>query len=62
MVNKRLTRISLVTLITVFSFLLFSCNENVNTKKTVVIDSTNIKKNKRVIDTTAESRPIVPGG
>ncbi len=47
----------------IFSAVLFtSCNENAKTTTTTVVDTTNMKNGKKVIDTTAKARPLVPGG
>jgi len=60
--NKTLSKLGLCGVV-IFGALLFSaCNDGTKEKKTVVVDSTNIKKTKGVIDTTAESRPLKPGG
>lgn len=60
--NKKLSLITILILLTISCVVFSSCNDNTDTKKTVLIDSTNMKKSKRVLDTTAESRPLLPGG
>ena len=61
--NKgKLSLFGIFTLITIHALLFTACNENANTKTTIVTDSTKVKKTKKVIDTTAEPRPLLPGG
>lgn len=62
MTNKKSLFFGSFTLVIVSAILFTACNDNAKTKETVVVDSTNIKKTQRVLDTTAESRPLVPGG
>lgn len=59
---KKSSLLGFLTLAFVSAVLFTACNENAKTKETIVVDSTTIKKNKRVLDTTAEARPLVPGG
>jgi len=58
---KKLSLFGLLTLAIVSAILFTACNDDAKTKETIVVDSTNMKKTERVIDTTAEPRPLVPG-
>lgn len=60
--NKNLSFFRLLVVATACAVLITACNENANTKTTIVVDSTKMKKTEKVIDTTAESRPLQPGG
>ena len=62
MSTKKSSLLGFLTFVAVIAVLFTACNENAKSKETIVVDSTTIKKTERVIDTTAASRPLAPGG
>ena len=59
---KKFTFFGILAIATFCAVLITACNENANTKTTIVVDSTKMKGSKKIIDTTATARPIQPGG
>ena len=59
---KKSSLLGFLTFAFVIAVLFTACNENAKSKETIVVDSTTLKKTERLIDTTAESRPLAPGG
>ena len=70
MYTKILASFRLLAVAIAISVSFIACNQNAKTEITTVVDSSkiikndslNMKKSKRVIDTTAEPRPLLPGG